>query len=448
MALKIEGTENVFQVADIVTNEALYRLKANLVIPMICGHNYDEYFEDKVGDSISIKRPYYAKAGQGNVLKINSLIDKVVSLKVNQRWNVGLKGNDVDHTLRIEEYSKRYLDSAAGELAYHYDAAGGKEFHNSFFRVHLPTVGQGIDLKMSQHIRAQATEVAIPHNRNCYALLSPTECADIQNEILVVENPKLVYEAIAEAYMGQLAQWKVISSIHIPHYHVAALAMAAAPLMKGAAQRGSSITTDGWAANNTKILNQGQIISIMGIGEIQPRGERRITGRAATFVVTADVTTDGSGNATIPIYPEINAGDSTLDVVPNPVGINYEGEAKANLDASAFQTVSAVAADNAPITVIGRKTGAAKSSEPVAYRQGFYFNTDAVEYANVALLNPSSAVVHGRKRDEETGCIVSYVSDHDIQTKTEIDRLDIYFGVKNIYPELGIRAIFEEVPAF
>lgn len=448
--ISIHGTENASATADIITNEALFRLKHNLVIPMICGHNFDEYFEDMIGDTITIKKPYYAKATKGAKLKINPMIDKTVSLSVNERWHVALKGNDVDYTLSIVDYSKRYLNSAAEELAYHYDEAGGIEFHNSFFRLHIPTVGQGIDLKMSQNIRAQATEVAIPHNRNCYALLSPTECAEIQHAMLPLNNEQLVWDAITDAFMGKLAQWKVMSSVHIPNYKVAGLATTAAPKIVGANQRGSSMLTSGWATGDvvTKVLNKGQIISFAGVGEIQPRGTRRPTGRLATFVVTADVMTGNGGTATIPIYPEINAGSSTLDTVPNPVMLSYEGEAKLNLDASAFQTVSNTPPAGAIITVYGRKTGSGKSADPVEYRQGFYFNTDAVEYANIALLNPKSAVAHGRKRDDETGAIISYVSDFDITENSEIDRLDIYFGVKNIYPELGIRAIFGEVTAF
>lgn len=62
------------------------------------------------------------------------------------------------------------------------------------------------------------------------------------------------------------------------------------PLVKGAAETGISIDTDGWPVS-TLVLKAGDIIDIAGVPYV--------------LDVLADVTSDGAGNATITINPPI-----------------------------------------------------------------------------------------------------------------------------------------------
>ena len=75
--------------------------------------------------------------------------------------------------------------------------------------------------------------------------------------------------------------------------------------MNGASQAGDSIITDGWA-NSTKILSAGDFFAI----ENRP------------YMVLSDVTTNGSGQATIDIWPHARTpADNALIVVSDWVGI-------------------------------------------------------------------------------------------------------------------------------
>ena len=75
------------------------------------------------------------------------------------------------------------------------------------------------------------------------------------------------------------------------------------------------------------------------------------------------------------------------------------------------------------------------------YRQNIFFCGDALEYVNVELTQFESAPAKKAERDAETGVAVRYLKDFDITESTEVERLDIFFGVKNVYPEIGIRHI-------
>jgi hypothetical protein len=70
------------------------------------------------------------------------------------------------------------------------------------------------------------------------------------------------------------------------------------PLVNGASQTGASINTDGWP-NNTTVLKAGDIIKFANINPV--------------YFATANVTSNGSGQAAIPISPPIFSGGSPAE---------------------------------------------------------------------------------------------------------------------------------------
>ena len=71
------------------------------------------------------------------------------------------------------------------------------------------------------------------------------------------------------------------------------------PLVNGASQTGTSLVTDGWTASQTGILKAGDIFKLAGLNQV--------------FDITADVNSNGSGQATLPISPPLWAGGSPAD---------------------------------------------------------------------------------------------------------------------------------------
>lgn len=92
-------------------------------------------------------------------------------------------------------------------------------------------------------------------------------------------------------------------------YTGAAGALGGTPLVNGASQTGTSLITDGWTPS-TAILKAGDQISFSN-------GTYNELKR-----VTADVSSDGSGNATISIFPEIHGSpaDGAAIETSSPVG--------------------------------------------------------------------------------------------------------------------------------
>jgi hypothetical protein len=91
----------------------------------------------------------------------------------------------------------------------------------------------------------------------------------------------------------------VLWDVAHPYWHRRLGLGGGTPLVNGANQLGSNLIIDGASNTITNWLRQGDLIQVVGC--------------AVIFDVTADVNTDGSGNATIPISPPIFEGRSPAD---------------------------------------------------------------------------------------------------------------------------------------
>lgn len=70
------------------------------------------------------------------------------------------------------------------------------------------------------------------------------------------------------------------------------------PLVNGASQTGNELITDGWTAGVTGIMKAGDYFQL-GTGS-----------SARLYKVLSDVNSDGSGNATLTIYPDLRSSPS------------------------------------------------------------------------------------------------------------------------------------------
>ena len=79
------------------------------------------------------------------------------------------------------------------------------------------------------------------------------------------------------------------------------------PLIKGAAQTGNSIATDGWTNSATGVLLAGDLVQI----------------RNQLVMVLADVNANGSGEATLSVVPAVRIApaDNSAIVTATPTGI-------------------------------------------------------------------------------------------------------------------------------
>ena len=412
---------------DLIAKESLYRLMHNLLIPRLAAFTYERYFSDQIGDKITVKRPYKTTIQDGRVLsRFSALYDETVEIQVDIRKHFAMRLTDEDMTLYIQNFGDRYLQSGVEEMAYAYDEAGGEELVNNLF-MYDGTPGSSLTTKSIHDLRAQSQKMAIPRNDRNYGLLDPSDIAELSDDIKNINVPDMVQGMLRERYMGKLAGYHLFECVHIPYLNTAT--GVGTPLVnRSGGVLGSTIPTDGWTAS-TKVLYAGSLIQIANVNQIEPRGSRRVTGKKMTFTVLEDVTSNASGEADVKVYPTINDGTLTAN--------DAQGNST-TLDA--YKTVDAKPANNAAITIVG-----ASSSSAMRYRQGVFYERDALQYANIQLTTPKSAGISGSAVEPNTGLSVTYTGDYDITNAQETNRVDCLFGVKCVYPELGIRFLSDNL---
>lgn len=432
------GTKNVLLTPNVIAKEMLMRLMNALVLPKLGRFDYGKYFEDAIGNTITIKKPYFAFVSSGRALtaaQINPMVDESIEISVDKRYKGALKWNDVELTLDINQFSERYLDTIIEQLGYRFDQDGAIALINGAFMI-AQDPGTVLTQDQVPDIRAYWNEAGIPMDGNNFGLINPVDSAQIQKDLAGAAgnsgkfNEAIVKRNIERWFRGELSGFRMFESIHIPDLDVR-YNHTGTPLVMGANQNGDSIVTDGWGVNATKVLNKGQLIKIANVKQTYPRSWKEDLsakipiGRDMVFTVLEDVTTGAAGQATIRISPEINDGTlTTLDGDGNDVTLK------------AFQNVTQEPADNAAITIVGL---ASPNPAAVKYRQNIFFHRRALHFVPVMLAELKSAVHQYTAVDPQTNLSVAALQYLDGANREETLRLDSFYGVKNIYGDLCVR---------
>ena len=436
---------NLLLQPDRLAMEALFRLRDPLIFPRLAGRpmKYNKYFETHEGNKISIKRAFRGGVVKGRTASdadVVPMIDQIVELYLDQRFHFRMDYTDEDLTLDLTDFGDRYLGTECEELAYMYNIAGANEIGNALF-YQFGTPGNGATTQEALLTRARMTKVAIPDNDRVYMVAGPMDVARISHDVKMVQHEGMVSQAIRRHYKGYLADMHLFSTNFIPQLVVPSQS-GWTPVVDSSqpATGGKIVKVSGFDNANRRFLNKGNIITLAGVGEIHPRGDRQPTGRVAQFVVTADVEAPGSssGVVDVPIYPELNSG--TMPVALGNRGLhspNNPGAAGGNKVYKWGQTVTALPATGASVNVIGKAAGNAIAR----YEQVLCFERSALEYVHVRLQEFDSAVWSANKVDPQTMVAISLLKGFDVKTREEITRGDIIFGVKTVYPEVGGRWI-------
>lgn len=400
---------NTLLTIGMIAKEMLMQVENNLVFAKGVRRHYDDYFGNKsaqIGDTITIKYPNRFRGRTGRVMAIEDVVHKSTSLTLDTQFGVDVEFTSKDLALSLGEFSQEYLVPAATTIANKIDSDGLKLYTQIANAVGTPGV-LASDLNTYLLAGALMDEEGVPMDGQRSVLVNPRTQASVINANKNLFNPT---DELAKQYktgnMGTAVGFKWSVTQNLPTHQVGPLG--GAPLVNGANQSGSTLVTDGWAASAALRLRKGSSITIAGVFAVNPH-TRVSTGQLRIFTVTADVSSDASGNAQIPIYPAIDAN-------PN----------------SAWRNVTNTPVDNAGIAVIGG--GDANVLVSLAYHK------DAFALGSVDLPLPVS-VGKGAYRiaDRNTGLSIRVVQGYDITNDIHPTRMDVLYGWKCVYPELAVK---------
>jgi len=400
-------TTNTLLTISMITRRALMVLENQLTFTKQVNRQYDDSYAQsgaKIGDTLNIRKPARYIGRSGTTLTTEDYTETSTPLVLDTQFGVDLEFTSKDMTLSIDDFSERVLEPAIATIANKIDYDGMQLYKYIYNSVGSPGT---IPTALSTYLDAGAflDEEAAPKSptRNC--IINPRMQASI------VDNLKGLFQSsteIANQYetgnMGMTAGFKWSMDQNTATHTVGPLG--GTPAMNGATTTGATtLVTDGWTAAAAARLKTGDVITIDGVYAVNPQS-RVTTGQLRRFVVTANVSSDGGGNATIPVSPAI-------------------------ISSGAFQTVNALPANNALINVVG----AANAVSP----QGLAFHRDAFVLGCADLVLPRGVHMADRVSSKKLGLSMRAVQAYDITEDRFPLRLDVLYGWKCVRPELACR---------
>ena len=406
---------DVLLTPQVITDKALQILHNNIVLAKQVNRDYDSEFGKKgakAGQTIKIRRPVQFTARTGSTLSLQDVVETSVDLTLQPLKGIDWDFDDTDLAMTIDDFAGRYLKPAMAKLASEIDYA----VYSGVYQQVNNAVGTPGTTPSTLLTYLQAgqklDEFAAPRDDMRRVILNPAaQAATVDGLKGLFQSSSAISKQYERGQMGQAIGFDWYMSQQVPVHTVGPLG--GTPLINGASQgsNGASnaytaslnLVTDGWTASAASRLKKGDVFTIANVFAVNPETKQN-SGSLMQFVVTADVSSDGSGNATIPITP-------------------------CPISGGAYQNVSALPADNAAITVLG----AANTVSPA----NIAFHKDAFTLVTADLELPNGTDMAARSVYD--GISLRFVRDFDITNNKRICRFDVLYGFVAQRPEWACR---------
>ena len=373
------------------------QLDNNCVAASMVHRKYKNEFVSKKGGTVTIEKPvkFVVNDGADISSQIQDVTEQTTDISVDQRKNVAWNFSSQELTMNISDYSDKYIKPAMIQLANKIDTS----VLGLYKHVPLAAGTAGTTPATFAALGAAANNLdmnSVPQDGRGMIIDSNARWA-LGDTFKDFNNDAFAKKARG-GMLGDIAGFGRVAMDQNVNYHTAG-DTAGTVLVDGASQDGATLAVDGFTAA-TGTIKEGDVFTIAGVNHVNPI-TREDTGKLQQFTVISDAT--------------IASNETTLSISPSIV------------TSGAYQTVSAGPADGAAVTFLG------------SHRANLAFHKNALALVTVPLALPDS--VNFKARATHNGLSIRVMKGFDIKTDTEIIRLDVFFGVKAIYPELATRLL-------
>tara|TARA_R110000764_G_scaffold163709_1_gene250865 strand:+ start:139 stop:1377 length:1239 start_codon:yes stop_codon:yes gene_type:complete len=399
-----------------VTKEVARGFLNKLVFLAHVNRTYDDQYVQsgaKVGNTVNARLPQRFTVTDGQALQLQNLYDQTVPITLTNQKNVAFGYSSAQATTELDNIRTRYVTPGAEALA---NAAEVLAFDNVYADIYSSVGTPGTTPSATlTYLQAgvKLTDLSTPLMGRV-GMLDPLAMSTLANTTSSLFNPSaVVSENYTEGQFGR-KQLGVDGWYQDPvrPTHTTGTFTASTPLVNGASQTGSTISTDGWASG-AATLNKGDVFTIAGVNSVNPLSYSD-NGRLQQFVVTATTSDSSGAMATLPISPSI-------------------------ITSGALQTVSASPANNAVITVLGATAAASGTLATTTSPQSFVYHPDAFAFVMADLMKPGAGAESTTVRSKSLGFSIRMVEQYQIGTDQNPSRLDILIGATTIQARLAAR---------
>jgi hypothetical protein len=397
---------NAFLTISMITKEALRILENNLAFTKRVNRQYDDKFAvegAKIGYVVNARKPVRYIVTTGQALNIQDSTETQVPVTLTTQDHVDFQFSSADLALSVDDFKTRFLQPAVSALANKIDASGLSLYTQVANQVGTPgTVPNTLLVYLLAGVALDNNAAPMDEQRSI--VITPKMQAYIVDALKgLFQQATEIGRQYIKGTMGTSSgfQWAMDQNIAT---HVVG-ALGGVPTVNGANQTGTTLLTKAWTAAVGPRLKEGDTFTIAGVFGVNPNS-RQSTGDLQKFVVRGDVSSDGAGLASVPIFPGI-------------------------ITSGAYQTVDVSPADSAALTI----DGAAGVSSP----QGMAFHKDAFTLVTADLPVPKGVDMGSRVSDKQLGISLRIVRAYDISSDQWPTRIDVLYGWAALRPELAVR---------
>lgn len=387
-----------------ILDKTLMILENNLAFSARVNKEYSDEFAikgAKVGSTVNVRKPVRFVGTTGPALAVENVTETVVPVTLDTQFHVDFTFSSQELTLNVDEFAERYLAPAAATIANKIDLAGLSLY--TTVANQIGTAGTTpSDIVTLLNAGARMDQEACPRDGNRTVVWDPAANASmIKGAAGLFNAPKKISDQYESGIFVPALGFDIGMDQNI---NVATAGTRTNGTVSGAGQTGSSLLVTGLGAAGT--VAAGDTFTIAGVFAVNPQS-RQSTRVLRQFTVLTAATADGSGNATLSIFPAINTAASNQQ----------------------YQTVTAGPANAAVVT-----WDVAASTQ---YTVNMAYHKNAFTLATADLQMPEGVDFAGRRNHK--GISMRIVRQYAIGTDTFPCRIDVLFGWRAIYAELACR---------
>lgn len=391
----------------IIAKEALVLLENKLGMAKRVHRDYQNEFA-KIGDTVTIRKPVRFTTRTGATYSAQDVQEGSTTIAMTSQAGVDFEFSTSDLTLKIEQFSERYLTGAMSAIVNTVESDLTGLYNQVWNHVGTPGTTPSTFALFSDAPK-RLDNLSVPSDMR-HGVIDPTAGWAILSTQTGLYMQGKAQEAYEDGELGMIGNVNLMQTQNVRTHTVGTKAGSA--LINGAAQEttytlsrttnSQSLITDTWTASSA-ILKKGDVFTIANVFWVNPASKQTTT-ILAQFVVNADISSSGAGAATLNISPAM--------ILTGP-----------------YQNISASPADNAAITVVGTAS--------TGYAQNMVYHKNAFALVTRPLEIPQGA--SWSARESYNGLSMRIISDYDISSDKQKTRLDILYGVKAIYPDMAVR---------
>lgn len=419
---------NALVTSTVITNEVLRIAHNSSAFLGNVNSDYEDAWNGKYkpGSTVKARAPVQFTHRDGETASVQDITERSVDVTLQPLLGLDFAVGSTELTTSVgsngnvsKEFKDRYLKPAGLKLAALLDYRIGTLMKNGFHQI-IGTPGTP-PATFADLLNAQVPmdRMSVPRDGQRMAAIEPGANATIVAGLSGLFNSQAT---LSEQYKTGVvktgAGLDLAMSQNVPSHTVGPLG--GTPTVTGANQglinagatdnpyaATTSLVTGAWTAAAAARLNKGDTFTIAGVYSVNPE-TKASTGVLQSFLVTADVSSDGAGAATIVISPAIIAG-------------------------GAYQNVTARPANLAALTITSGAANATYTNNLIWHKDAFTFVSPKQE------LPGGMDMAYQASLADEGGVSLRFVRGFDITSNKFVSRFDILWGGAVTLPNFGCR---------